>query len=297
VALVDVVVVSYNSEQTLRSCVRPLANERDLAVVVVDNDSDDSSVESVRDLNVTVVSTGRNAGFAAGSNRGAEEGTAPYLLFLNPDARIDPETIRHLAGRFEEDPAIALVAPRLLDDKGLLEFSLRRFPRLRSTYAQALFVHRLFPRAKWTDECIRDPLAYTHSGDAEWVSGACMLVRRRAFEEIGGWDEDFFLYGEDIDLCHRLHAAGYRIAFDADSQAIHAGGASAPRARMLPVLARGRILFVRKHKPRLIAYLHQFGIALGAGTHALLTTQGREARIGQVHAFRASLFYTSSLSH
>ena len=102
-----------------------------------------------------------------------------------------------------------------------------------------------------------------------------MLVRRSAIEAIGGWDEGFFLYGEDIDLCRRLWEGGYRVRYEASATATHIGGASAPRGRSIPFLARGRIRFAQSTCGHGVALLHQTGIALGALTHAVFTTQGR----------------------
>ncbi len=213
-AVVDVVVVSYNSADTLRQCLSPLVTDQNVRVTVVDNASQDESIASVADLPVRVVALERNHGFAFGCNRGWEAGSAPYALFLNPDARIEPASIVQLVRVLREDPSVGLVAPRIVDEDGSLQFSVRRFPRLRSTYAQALFLHRVFPHATWTDEVIRDPLVYKRPGPVEWVSGACVLVRRSALEHIGGWDEGFFLYGEDIDICRRLWEAGFEVRIE-----------------------------------------------------------------------------------
>src|SRR6266511_3110398 len=133
------------------------------------------------------------------------------------------------------------VAPRIVHTDGTLDYSQRRFPRLRSTYAQALFLHRLFPRATWTDEVIREDEAYARRGSPDWVSGACMLMRRSVLEELNGLDEGFFMYCEDIDLCRRLRRAGYDLVFEPDARVLHEGGASAPRTSLLPVLASSRL--------------------------------------------------------
>jgi N-acetylglucosaminyl-diphospho-decaprenol L-rhamnosyltransferase len=290
VGAVDVVVVSYNSSQTLRDCVEPL-DERDfINVIVVDNASGDASVETLSDLSVSHLTLESNYGFAFGCNRGWEAGSAPLVLFLNPDARLDPESILGLAAVMEAHPSIGLVAPRLVDEDGSLDFSQRRFPRLRSTYAQAFFLHRLLPRAGWTDEVVRDPDAYEHAHPVEWVSGACVLVRREALERLEGWDEGFFLYSEDKDLCRRLWSLGYEVRYEPLATAVHVGGASAPRADLLPVLARSRVRYARKHASRTVALFERLGIALGSLTHAALTTKGGRARAGYLRAVRGSLF-------
>jgi N-acetylglucosaminyl-diphospho-decaprenol L-rhamnosyltransferase len=284
VALVDVVIVSYNSATTLRDCVEGFLSSGDVNVIVVDNASQDESLAVVADLPVHVIPLPTNCGFAFGCNRGWQAGSAPAVLFLNPDARIDPGSLRRLVAGLDANSSVGLVAPRIAGEDGSLEFSLRRFPRLRSTYARALFLHRLFPRAAWSDEVVRAPSTYERQRAAEWVSGACVLVRRAALECVGGWDEGFFLYAEDVDLCRRLWRAGYEVRYDPAARAVHVGGASAPRDRLLPTLAASRIRYARIHRGRTAALLERVGIAFGELTHMALTTKGRAARSGHLRA-------------
>jgi GT2 family glycosyltransferase len=284
--LVDAVVVAYNSREHLRACVEPLARIDGVQVFVADNASTDDGVATIEDLPVEVVRLDENRGFGTGCNAGARRGTAPLLLFLNPDATIDEESLRLLAAVLG-DEAVGLAAPRILEADGSLAYSQRRFPRLRSTYARALFLHRLFPRSAWTDELVRDPEAYERPGSPEWVSGACMLVRRTVFEEVGGFDERFFLYCEDKDLCRRIRAAGHDVRYAPAATARHRGGASAPRVGLLPILARSRVAYARKHSGRGSAALEQAGVALNALTHALVRGGGR--RSGHWQAMLAAL--------
>jgi N-acetylglucosaminyl-diphospho-decaprenol L-rhamnosyltransferase len=287
--VIDAVVVSYRSAATLRGCVEPLAAMADVRVTVVDNASPDDAVETIADLDVAVVRAPRNGGFSYGCNIGAARCTAPFLLFLNPDARIDAAALDALAAVLRDDPDAALVGPRILDDDGSLTFSLRRFPRLRSTYAQALFLHRVRPSAAWTDELIRDPAAYERPRTAEWVSGACMLVRRAAYEAIGGFDERFFLYCEDSDLCQRLWRAGHSVRFEPRAVVGHVGGASSGAGETQAIAARSRVLYARKHFRRSAARLDALGIALGEATHATAALARPAARRGHAAALRALL--------
>jgi N-acetylglucosaminyl-diphospho-decaprenol L-rhamnosyltransferase len=286
---VDVVVVSYNSRDRLRACVEPLAGLADVQVIVVDNASQDASLEVVADLPVHRVPQPRNGGFAYGVNAGWKRGRSPYVLLLNPDARLDAASLSKLVGVLERHPDAGAAAPRILHEDGSLDHSLRRFPRLRSTYAQALFIHRVLPLAGWTDEVVRDPHAYEHITSPEWVSGACILVRRTSLEALEGLDESFFLYCEDVDLAKRLRGLGQRIVYEPAAVAIHAGGASTPAGTMLPVLAASRIHYARKHLGRLAA-LDRIGVALGALTHAGLARGGRSGRRGHAHALAVAMF-------
>jgi N-acetylglucosaminyl-diphospho-decaprenol L-rhamnosyltransferase len=294
VALVDVVVVSYNNRDELRRCVEPLAGFTGVRVIVVDNASEDGSLESVADLPLTTIALRRNGGFAHGCNVGVREGTAPFVLLLNPDALIDEGSLRRLCRVLEHDATVGAAAPRILHPSGRLHYSQRRFPRLRSTYAQAFFLHRLLPRASWTDELVRDEDAYSRRGSPEWVSGACMLLRRTALAKLGGLDEGFFMYCEDTDICRRLRDAGLDVRFEPDAVVIHEGSASAPRASLLPMLAESRIRYARKHRTRPAATLERIGIGLNALTHLFVARGGTAARVGHARALRLAASPRSS---
>jgi len=287
VTTLDVVVVSYNSRGTLRECVESLSTASDLRVIVVDNASQDRGVETVEDLPISIIRLESNGGFAHGCNRGWRAGSAPYVLFLNPDARLQPGASKRLAEVLEKQPEIGIAAPKIVDSNGEIDYSLRRFPRLRSTYAQAVFLHRVLPRATWTAEVIRDHDAYTRPFAADWVSGACMLVRRELLQALGGFDEGFFMYCEDKDLCRRAHDAGFSVLFVPDVVAMHVGGASAPRAAMLPTLVASRIRYEQKHSNRITSALARVGIGLGVVTHMIAGRGGASARAGHARALHA----------
>jgi GT2 family glycosyltransferase len=286
---VDVVIVSYNSAHELRDAVEPLVHASDVTVIVVDNASQDGSLGRVADLRVTTFRNTTNDGFAAGCNRGWRAGSAPYVCFLNPDAILDEPSLARMVAILDEEPLLAAAAPRIEEADGTLVHSLRRFPRVLSTYSRALFLHRLFPRASWTDDVVRDPAAYDHACSPDWVSGACLVARREALEQIGGWDDGFFLYGEDVDLCRRLRNAGWDIRFEPAAVARHLGGRSAPRSALLPVLARSRLRYARKHGTAASALAVRGGVALGAATHVLASRGGRPARRGHLAALAVAI--------
>jgi N-acetylglucosaminyl-diphospho-decaprenol L-rhamnosyltransferase len=266
--------------------VEGLAGRPGIEVVVVDNASPDGSLEAIADLPVTGLQLDRNGGFAHGCNAGWRTRKGDFVLFLNPDATIAEDDVRRLASVLDAESRVAAVAPKILHSTGELDFSQRRFPRLRSTYAQAFFLHRIFARALWADETVRRLEEYERQGSPEWVSGACMLVRRRALEELGGLDESFFLYCEDTDLCRRLWDAGHEVRFEPTATAVHEGGASAPRPSLIPVLVSSRVRYASKHRGRLAALLERIGIALGALTHSVVSSGGRAARAGHLRSLR-----------
>ncbi len=241
----DVVVVAYRSARHLRACVEPLAHAAGMRVIVVDNDCPEASTSTVADLPVTIVKMGRNAGFGAGCNAGSARGRGDAILFLNPDARIAPDDARHLAHRLENDPALGACGPRIVDADGHTSPTIRRFPRLSSTLAEAFFVHHLLPDAIWANEMVRR--GYDQASRVEWLSGAALCVRRSAFEAVGGFDERFFLYCEDTELCFQLHRAGFEVSYEAGAHAIHAGGASAPSAGQASLKASARMTYASIH--------------------------------------------------
>ena len=285
---VDVVVVTYNSADTIGSAVAQLAAVESVRVIVVDNASNDETVELLRTLPVETVPLEQNGGFAHGCNVGWRAGEAPYVLFLNPDARIDAAAVAALASELDRDDKVGAVAPRIEEPDGSLDFSLRRFPRLRSSFAQAFFLHRVFPEAAWVDEVIRDPGEYERSHPAEWVSGACFAVRRSVLEELGGLDESFFHYSEDVDICARIWRAGHEVRFVPAALAEHEGGASAPRARLLPILAASRIRYSSKHDSRPVLLAMRASVALGAATHVVLARSSATRR-GHLRALGVAL--------
>jgi N-acetylglucosaminyl-diphospho-decaprenol L-rhamnosyltransferase len=294
-ARIDVVVVSYNNGDTLRACVAPLVAAPGVAVTVVDNGSADGTLASIADLPVRAIASGRNGGFGFGCNIGTATGAAPYVLLLNPDARIDPADVTRLAAELDAEPGVAIVGPQLLEDDGTLIPSQRRFQRIGSLWAQAFYVHRLLPRARWADEVVKEQAAYERAGDPEWLSGACLLVRRSVLAELGGFDEGFFLYCEDQDLCFRARAAGHGVRYVPDATAQHEGGHSAPRANLYAVLARSRMRFARKHAGGVSVLLQHAGLVVGALTH-IAGAVGRPAHArGHAAALRATLGRRSPL--
>jgi GT2 family glycosyltransferase len=286
---VDAVVVAYRSAATLRACVEPLAGAPGVTVTVVDNASPDDEAAGLAGLDVRLVHAPSNGGFASGSNLGVRQGAAPYILLLNPDARLAAADLDRLVSVLERDPAIGIAGPRILDSDGTTDPSQRRFPRAISTFAQALFLHRLLPHAGWTDELVRADDAYEQPASPDWISGACMLVRRELYERIGGLDEGFFLYCEDMDLCARVRSLGLDVRYEPAAVAHHVGGASAPGGSLLPVLARSRVRYAAKHRGALAVRTEAAGVALGAATHALTAARRPVVRRGQLASFRLAL--------
>jgi len=284
---VDVVVVAYNSRDHLRACVEPLAGAADIEVFVADNACPQRSPEVIADLPVRVVDVGHNAGFAAGCNAGAREGSSDAVLFLNPDARIESGGLRRLTAVLEEDETCAVVGPHVVGDHGETQFSMRRAPSLRRAFSEALFLHHPFPRGRWTTDIVRD--GYDRIQSPAWVSGSVLLVRRRVFEELGGFNERFFMYSEDTDLCIRARERGLTVRYEPGVTARHTGGASAPAPRQAQLKALARVRYARAHERG----LRYAAFRLAFAVHELVripvaAVRSRDHFVGRLAAFRAA---------
>ena len=167
---------------------------------------------------------------------------------------MQPDQVLLLAETFQREPSCGAAGPHILETDGTTQLSMRRTPRLRSAFAEAFFLNNVLPGASWTSELVVD--GYEQAREVEWLSGAVLCARRTAFEEVGGFDERFFLYSEDVDLCTRLRRAGYRLRYEPGPIARHAGGGSAPRPGQVALKAEARITYSRLHEstPRYAAF-------------------------------------------
>jgi len=161
------------------------------------------------------------------------------------------------------------------------------------SWDKAFGLVKINPLAAWTDEVVRDRDLYSKAGSPEWLSGACMLVRRTALDAVGGLDEGYFLYCEDMDLCLRLRAAGYDIRYEPAATAHHVGGASSVPGQTLAIYARSRVRYARRHYRRSVVPLEAAGVALGALSHIVAAARRPALRRGHTAALRAVLHEVS----
>jgi GT2 family glycosyltransferase len=243
-SVVSIIIVSFNARGDLERCLASLhaalpSTSHD--IIVVDNASSDGSAAAARQWpDVTVVEAGSNVGFAAANNIGMRATSSTYLLLLNSDTVVPAGAIDRLLAELERQPDVAVVGPRLVDGSGRAELSFGRMigpfnewrqkRRARSGAVDALTKQRQYP---------------------DWVSGACLLVRRADAEAVGGLDERYFMYTEDVDFCAAIRARGRRILFTPDVEVVHLRGRSAASAAAATRAAyrRSRLAFYEKHHP------------------------------------------------
>ena len=224
---VSAVVVNYKARDLLLECVRSLRAEGVADVVVADNHSADGSEEALAasDRSARFLDTGGNLGYGAAANRGAASATGDYLLVCNSDVVVEPGAVKALSAVLDGDPQAGLAAPLLENLDGTLYPSPRTFPDLGVAAGHA-FLGRVAPGNRFTRRYRMLDWDHGHALEAEWVSGACFLARRTAWEQLGGFDEAFFMYAEDVDLCWRAHRAGWTVVFEPAARVVHAQGVS-----------------------------------------------------------------------
>jgi N-acetylglucosaminyl-diphospho-decaprenol L-rhamnosyltransferase len=224
------VVVNFEAGGLLLDCVRSLLADDTAGtpeVVVVDNGSRDGSTATLRDAlpEVSVLSPGRNLGYAAAANRGIAATAAPVVAVCNADLSVAPGTAAAIVARFDAEPDLAAVGPALRNPDGTQYPSARTHPSPGDALGHGV-LGRLFPRNPFTRRYRLLVADRSRSRDVDWVSGAIVFLRRSALESIGGWDEGYFMYMEDVDLCWRLRRLGWRIAYEPAGQVTHVQGAS-----------------------------------------------------------------------
>lgn len=262
------VVVSYNASTHLRPCLESLAAEGVSRVVVADNASVDGSEDVARRAGAVWVQSGANLGYGAAANLGARHpvaAVADYVLVCNPDLVVRPGCVAALVSSLERDGRLGAVGPRVSNPDGTLYPSARTFPDLLDAAGHGA-LGLILPDNRFTRRYRL--LDWDHRDEAvvDWVSGACFLARRRAWDEVGGFDPSYFMYLEDVDLCWRLARAGWKVGYQPAAEVVHVQGVSADRHpyRMLAAHHRSMWLFARRSSRgarRLVLPLVAVGLA------------------------------------
>jgi len=231
-ARVDVVVVSYQSRELVLAALDSLAGHGGLPleVVVVDNASTDGTTAAVRERHprARVLANGENRGFSTACNQGWRSGGAPLVLFLNPDAEVRPGAIPAMAAALDSRPAAGIVGPRTLNEDGTVQVSTGEDLTIASERRQRRLVRGV--RDRDARALAEAEARHSREHEPDWVSGACLMARRAALEAVGGFDEGFFLYEEDADLCRRVRAAGWLVRFTPAAVVRHRLGRSMEKA-------------------------------------------------------------------
>ena len=247
---VSVIIVSYNAREHLERCLTSVAEGHE--IVVVDNASTDGSGELVRERfpEVRLVELAENRGFGAANNEGMKAASGRYFLLLNSDAWPVGDAIERLVSFADASPRAGVVGPRLRNPDGTLQRSVRGFPTRWRIATEYFFLRKLAPRSRALNAFYGAGFDHGSVREAEFLMGAVLLVRRQAVDEVGGFDESFFMFSEEVDLCYRMRAAGWSVVFYPGAEFVHVGGASTrvEWGRMYREQLRGHLRFLAKHE-------------------------------------------------
>jgi GT2 family glycosyltransferase len=270
----SIVIVSWNVKELLRNCldsIRDKISSLSFEVIIIDNASSDSSVEMIREEFswVTLVVNKENSGFAKANNQGIKMSQGRNILFLNPDTLIVSDAIQRMVARLDADLTLGAIGCRMLDFEGNLQMTCaRNFPTPLNQFFEIMMLRRLFPKNKLFGNAL---LSYwDHKGHRyiDCFSGACFMVRKDVLNVIGGFDERYFMYAEDIDLCYRIKNTGFKLFYDGSIEILHYSGASSQRADKVAfasvMMREANFWFMRQYYGKIKAHEYKILTAVGA---------------------------------
>jgi N-acetylglucosaminyl-diphospho-decaprenol L-rhamnosyltransferase len=246
-AEVTAIVVTYNAAPWIERSLESLRGT-EAELIVVDNGSTDGTVELVRErFPEARLVEHENRGFGAGNNAGMRLGSGRYFLLLNPDAWLTRDALEQLVAFADAHPEAGVIGPKLLNPDGTLQRSVRGYPTPWRIATEYFFLRKLAPRSRLLNAFFGAGFDHESVRTAEFLGGACLLVRREAVDSIGGFDEDFFLMSEEVDWCYRFRQAGWDVLFYPGAEVVHVIGASHNPA-LFKEIVRGHLRFLRKHR-------------------------------------------------
>ncbi len=277
----SILIVNYNVKEFLQNLLESLLKATaDISseIIIVDNASDDGSVETIRTKypRVKLIANEVNQGFGVANNQALEIAKGEFILFINPDTIVKEDTITRMISFFKSNPEAGLAGCKVLNPDGSIQLACRRsFPGPWTSFTKVTGLSSLFPNSKIFARYNLTYLDENQTYEVDAVSGSFMMMRMEVYEKIGGFDSQFFMYGEDLDLCYRTQQAGYKIFYVHETEIIHYKGESTRRSSLdeTKVFYEAMHLFVRKHLSSsfLVQWMLQSAIAIRR-TIAFLST-------------------------
>ena len=251
----SIIIVNYNVKEFLQNLIHSIhkaAQNLQYEIIIIDNASSDGSVEFISEKfpGIQLIANSQNLGFGRANNQGLKIAKGKYFLLINPDSIVSEDTFIKMISFFESHPSVGLAGCKILNPDGTLQLACRRsFPGPWTSFCKVTGLSSLFPHSSLF---ARYNLTYkdeNKSYEVDAISGSFMMVKREVYEKIGGFDEDFFMYGEDLDLCYRIQKAGYKVFYMHETQVIHYKGESTRRSSLdeTKFFYDAMNLFVKKH--------------------------------------------------
>jgi GT2 family glycosyltransferase len=230
----SIIIVSWNVRDLLADCLRSLLAQVSLAeteILVIDSASADGTVELLRDQfpQVGLLAQADNIGFTRGNNLALQRAQGDYLLLLNPDTIVMGDALQQMIAFLEAHPSVGIVGPHTLNSDGSYQSTRRRFPSLLTGLFESTWLQSLAPK-RLLDHYYVNDAPESATVEVDWVQGSALMARRTVYEQIGGLDEGYVMYSEELDWCHRAKAAGFGVAYLGTAQIVHHGGKSSEQA-------------------------------------------------------------------
>ncbi len=254
---ISVIIVSWNAKKFLLRCLNSLLLEENsiyMEIIVVDNASTDGSPETVKEQfpHVNLIINKKNLGFSKANNIGIRNSIGRYVCLINSDIELLSGCIKRLFAYIEKNPSIGILGPCILNSDLKLQSSCRRLPNIWNTLVEALFLHKIFNKSKIFSGQFISELPQNKVSRVEVISGCFWIVRREAINQVGLLDENYYIYGEDVDWCKRFGEAGWKIIYYPFAKAIHYEGASSANApvKFYIEMQRAKLQYWKKYYKR-----------------------------------------------
>ena len=252
------IIVNYHNSSPLKYCLnsvyRTLQNIS-FEVIVVDNSQDDPGMASIKESypKIRYIQNTSNTGFARANNQASQFAQGEFLLFLNPDANVTDQAIEKMVVYLESNPNIGALGPKVLNMDGSLQYSCRRFPTLMTGFFNRYsLLSQWFPDNPYTVDYLMKDFDHEENREVDWLSGCCLMVPRAVFEKTGGFDEHYFLFNEDVDLCRTINQNGLKVIYFPSAQITHHISTSNSRVPVEIIIKRhlGMSHYYRKYHGR-----------------------------------------------
>jgi GT2 family glycosyltransferase len=266
-SVLSIIVVTWNGKKYALECLESLTSKPfrfAVEIIVVDNGSTDGTPKAIRTEfpDFRLIENHANLGFARANNIGMASSSGKYVCLVNSDVVIPAGCLEKMVEYMESHPKIGVLGPKMLSPDGGVGASVMRLPTVWNTLCCALGLHTIFPRSELLGGFLMDAYPYDSIEEVEVLTGWFWMIPRTALNMVGGLDERFFMYGEDIDWCHRFRDAGWQVVFYPDADALHYGAASSQEApsRFYVEMRRANLQYFRKHHGVLGVFGYQFAI-------------------------------------
>jgi len=231
----SIIIVSWNVVDLLKACLESIyassLSQYTLETIVVDSASSDNSVQIVRDQfpQVTLLAQTENLGFSRCNNIGLQVANGRYLFLLNPDTEIVSDALAKMLAYMDANPSVGIIGPHTLNSDGTTQSTRRRFPTLAVGFVESTWLQDYAPK-KLLDHYYATDIADDATADVDWVQGSALLARREVYAQIGGLDDGYVMYSEEMDWCKRAKAADRRVVYFGEAEIVHHGGKSSEQA-------------------------------------------------------------------